>query len=212
MDETNGEVADSGFMPRQSLHAVHCLLILALVVGCREQAAPQGHDASPSADSLAGADDASRDSRAIEDMADAAAADAGPCVDPGLQVTGPANVRGQTPVGEFVSAGARAFGQCLWIDLASVDQNGCLKQTLTVVTNLVVPPWPRLDRTPMPVTTRIRAEGIRPTGEEGTGTLILEEEVTDGGRMLRGQLSVQTGRWSLEGSFAAPWQQGPECK
>jgi hypothetical protein len=132
-------------------------------------------------------------------------------VDPQLPMAGPTTVAGETPVGAFSAAGARAFGRCLWLQfvrVTMVEGRPCQQELITAATGLRVPPW--FDGSRLAV-------GISLVGADGlplvaSGTLTIDS-VIEGGSVpvLKGSLTASQPGWTLEGTFEAPWTDQP-CK
>jgi hypothetical protein len=135
----------------------------------------------------------------------------GACVDPQLGQAGPSTINGDTPVGAFSAAGARAFGRCLWLQFVSVkmvEGRPCQQELVTAATGLRVPPW--FDGSRLAV-------GISLVGADGqplvaAGTLTIDSVVEGSGvPVLKGSLTSRQPGWTLDGTFEAPWTDQP-CK
>jgi hypothetical protein len=141
---------------------------------------------------------------------DAAASSGGNCVDPMLGNTGPSTVRGSTPLGEFVAAGARALGRCVWLELVSVDGSKCQRQVITAATGLRVPPWGAAEGSRWSV--GIEIKGNEPGAPQiAAGSLTVDMVMNaDGDKpVARGTLTVRQPNWNLQGNFEAPWTDQP---
>jgi hypothetical protein len=133
------------------------------------------------------------------------------CLDPQLALTGPSTIAGSTPSGDFVAAGARAFGRCLWFQVASVvtvDGNACQKELITAATGLRVPPF--FDGSRLVVGISLMAGDGTPLVASGTLTIDTFVEGADS-TLLKGTLVSRQPGWDLEGTFEAPWTDLP-CK
>jgi hypothetical protein len=133
------------------------------------------------------------------------------CLDPQLAASGPSTVAGSTPGGDFAAVGARAFGRCLWLQLASVvtvDGRSCQKELITAATGLRVPPF--FEGSRLVVGISLVAGDGSPLVASGTLTIdaVVEGE---GSTVLKGTLVAQQPGWDLQGSFEAPWTDLP-CK
>jgi hypothetical protein len=133
------------------------------------------------------------------------------CLDPQLALTGPSTIAGSTPSGDFVAAGARAFGRCLWFQVASVvtvDGNACQKELITAATGLRVPPF--FEGSRLVVGISLMAGDGTPLVASGTLTIDTFVEGADS-TLLKGTLVSRQPGWDLEGTFEAPWTDLP-CK